>query len=569
MKPAAGPASGAKRALALGAALFFLTALAFSGILRSAFVWDDWAFVVRTLGYRGWDWRHLHWMLTTFTMSTYAPLGWLSYALDYSLWGLSPFGFHLTNLLLHSFNAVLFFGLAARLLRLAFPQGERRALAAGAFLAALLFAVHPLRVESVSWVSQRRDLLSGLFFLAALRFYVDGRRPAAFGAFVLASLSKPSVVPLPAVLLILDFYPLRRRWSGRLLLEKAPFFLIAAADASLAIRAQAVTGNFASLSQHGLAARLAQAVHGLGFYISKTAVPSGLLAHYPLPGALSLWSPMTAWGLLILAAAAGVMRWLGVRGRAAAALWAYYLVMLSPVLGFLQNGPQLAALRYSYLACLGWALLAGAAAAAAPVAWRRWVCAGLALAAAAGVPLVRAQVRVCRDDVSLWAPVAARHPDSFNANLNLADGLIRAGAPGAAVPYARAALRAARGDDRLAVLCLARALALQGDLEEARRRLAGLLQARPDWSPAHDLLGVVLTRQGRPREALGHFERAAALDPRSAQARYNAGVILAGAGRPAEAAGWLEAAARLEPEEPLYRGALDKLRSDLSRDIHK
>jgi Flp pilus assembly protein TadD len=569
MKPAAGPVSGASRALVLGAALFVLTGLAFSGILRNSFVWDDWLFVVRTHGYRGWDWRHLEWMLTTFTMSTYAPLGWLSYAMDYSFWRLDPFGYHLTNLLLHALNAVLFFGLAGRLLRLAFPDAERVSLSVGAFLAALLFAVHPLRVESVSWVSQRRDLLSGLFFLATIRFYVDGRRLAAAGAFLLASLSKPSVVPLPIVLLILDHYPLRRKFSWRLVFEKTPFFLIAGADAFLAIRAQAVTGNFVPLSQYGLSSRLAQAVHGLGFYISKTVAPSGLSALYPLPEALSLWSLMVGKSLLVLAAAAGVMRWLGVPGRAAAALWAYYLVMLLPVLGFLQNGPQLTALRYSYLPCLGWALLAGAAAASARRSWRRWAIAGLALAAGANIPLVQAQVRLCRDDVSLWSSVVARYPESFNANLNLADGLIRAGETRAAIPYARAALRLARGDGGLAVLCLAKALAANGELEEARRRLEGLLAAHPDWSAGHDLLGVVLTRQGAPRPALEHFERAAALDPRSAQARYNAGVLLAGQGRFGAAQDRLEAAARLEPDEPLYRGALDRVRADRDGRVHK
>jgi tetratricopeptide (TPR) repeat protein len=562
------PREKGRAALWPAALLFLLVCFCFAGILRNSFVWDDRLLVVGTKGFRGWDLRHLSWMFTTFTASNYVPLAWLSYAADYSFWRLDPFGYHLTNLLLHALNAVLFFGLSARLLRLAFPDAERVSLAAGAFLAALLFAVHPLRVESVSWVSQRRDLLSGLFFLATLRLYVDGRRLAAAGAFVLAALSKPSVVPLPIVLLILDHYPLRRKFSWRLVFEKMSFLLIAAGAAFLAIRAQAVTGNLVPLSQYGLSSRLAGAVYGLGFYLSKTVVPSGLSALYPLPERLGLLEPPVWQGLFVLAVAAGGMRWLKVPGRAAAALWAYYLVMLLPVLGFLQNGPQLTALRYSYLPCLGWALLAGAAAVSARPAWRRWAVAGLALAAGANIPLVQAQVRLCRDDVSLWSSVVARYPDSFNANLNLADGLIRAGEPRAAVPYAREALRLARGDDSLAGLCLAKALAAAGESGEARRRLEGLLAAHPDWSAAHDLLGVVLTRQGALRPALEHFERAAALDPRAAQARYNAGVLLAGQGRFGEAEQRLDAAARLEPDEPLYRGALDRVRADREGGVH-
>ncbi|MCX5795684.1 MAG: tetratricopeptide repeat protein [Elusimicrobia bacterium] len=574
--------------LGLGLALFLLACLCFAGILRNEFVWDDWALVADTVGFRGWDARHLRWMLTTSRMSNFTPLAWLSYAMDYSAWRLDPFGYHLTNLLLHAANAVLFYGLARLLLGRVFPQEDRAALGAGATLAALVFSVHPLRVESVAWISERRDLLAGAFFLATLQLYVraqarePGRRwglmSASAACFALAALSKPSVVPLPVVLLILDYYPLRRLPARPgaavgVLVEKVPYLLIASAAALMAIRAQAITHNFVAMAQHGLASRLAQSLHGLGFYLEKTVVPARLCALYPLPESLSLMDPMVWRSLLVLAAAAWALRRCGVSGRAAAASWAYYLAMLAPVLGLLQNGPQLVALRYSYLSCLGWALLAGGAAVQACRDWKgrrfwsRWSCAAaaLGLATAVNAGLVQAQIHVCHDDVRLWAAVLAQYPDSLNANLNLADALIRSGDPRSAVSYARAALRRSGADDGLATLCLAKALAGAGLLPEARLRLERLVRERPDRSAAHDLLGVVLAEQGEAGQALERFRRAVALDPRAAQAQGNLGAMLARQGRFAEAVPWLEAAARLAPDEPRHLAVLEQARLDLRR----
>jgi tetratricopeptide (TPR) repeat protein len=574
----------------LASALFFLACFCFAGILRNEFVWDDWIFVVRTTGFRGLDLRHLRWMASTATMSTFAPLAWLSYAVDYSVWRLDPFGYHLTNLLLHAANAVLFCGLARLLLSRVFPQESRAALRAGAVLAALAFAVHPLRVESVAWVSERRDLLAGAFFLATILLYVKAQAEgtarrrrlmtASVACFALAALSKPSVVPLPLVLLLLDYFPLERlrltmapAAAARLLFEKTPYLLIAAADAFMAVRAQVVTRNFVPVAHYGLVSRLAQSLYGLGFYLERTLVPMRLSALYPLPDRLGLMEPMVWRSLLALAAAAWALRRSGAAGKASAALWAYYLAMLLPVLGLLQNGPQLVALRYSYLACLGWALLAGSVGVRACRDWegRRfgsvWI--GAAAALGAGIVLnaglVQRQIRLCHDDVRLWAGVQARYPSSFNANLNLADALVRAGEPRSGVPYAREALRLSGADDSLATLCLAKALAGAGLLPEARLKLEHLVQERPVWGAARDLFGVVLAGLGEAPAALEQFRRAAALEPGSAQAQSNLGAWLARQGRFAEAVPFLEAAAALAPEEPRYRAVLEQARSDRSR----
>jgi tetratricopeptide (TPR) repeat protein len=355
-----------------------------------------------------------------------------------------------------------------------------------------------------------------------------------------------------------------------ILIEKIPYLIIASAGAFMVIRAQVITGNLVTVGHFGLASRLAQSVYGFGFYLMETSVPMRLCALYPLPERLSLFAPMVWQGLLTVAAAAFILRRFGVVRRAEVALWGYYLAMLLPVLGLLQNGPQLVALRYSYLACLGWAVLAGSAGVLACRAWKgsrfwsRWsyVAATLCLGVAVNAGLVQAQIQRCHDDVRMWGDVLARYPSAFNANLNLADALVRAGDPRSAVPYAREALRLSGPDDSLATLCLAKALEGAGLLPEARLRLEHLIQERPDWGMAHALFGVVLADQGETSLALEQCRRAAALEPGAAQAQHNLGALLARQGRFSEAVPFLEAAAKLRPDEPRYRAVLEQAQRD-------
>ena len=200
----------------------FVTIAAFLPVLHNQFVtWDDDQNFLGNLHYRGLAWPHLRWMWTTLHMGHYAPLTWMTLGLDHLLWGMNPVGYHLTSLLLHATNAVVFYFLVRQLLPLALPGPSERdhALAVSAGFAALVFGIHPLRVESVAWVTERRDVLSGLFFLSTILAYLracereaHGRRwywlsVALFGC---ALLSKSMAVSLPVVLLILDVYPLRR-----------------------------------------------------------------------------------------------------------------------------------------------------------------------------------------------------------------------------------------------------------------------------------------------------------------------------------------------------------------------
>ncbi|NNN05643.1 MAG: hypothetical protein HKL90_07060, partial [Elusimicrobia bacterium] len=407
------------------AAVFLAVSLAFLGILRNQFASDDWELIRQTVGFRGFDARHLYWMLTTTRLANNTPLAWLSYAVDYAIWGLNPVGYHLTNLLLHALNAVLLQRLASRLLGRIFPDAKPAELALGALVAALAFGLSALRAESVAWASERRDVLAGTFFLSSLLFYVKfalgrssvERRKDYILSLVLyagAALSKATVVPLPLALLALDGYPLRRLGAGETprerrarLIEKLPYLALAALAALLALRAQLASGSLVALSDHSLTGRLAQALFGLGFYVRKTFLPIDLHALYPLghPAALSL---PTLVSLASIIAVAAVCAAVGVTRRAQAALWAYYLALLLPVLGLMQNGPQLVALRYSYLSCLGWAVLAGAAATAAArsriknPARSAAALAALAVWLAYGTWSLQRQIALWHDDLTLW-----------------------------------------------------------------------------------------------------------------------------------------------------------------------
>jgi protein O-mannosyl-transferase len=230
-----------------------LTALAFAPCLSNGFVnWDDHTNIVENWNYRGLGAAQLRWMFTTLHMGHYQPLAWVTLGVDYSLWGMNPLGYHLTSMLFHIANAGLFYLVVIALLERAPPEGlasdDGRVRVAAAF-AAGLFALHPLRVESVAWATERRDVVSGFFFLLALFAYVRSTGGAArrwsalsVAAFAAALASKATTVVLPAILLVIDEYPLRRRARehrsiGQLVAEKVPYFVLAALAIAVGLRA--------------------------------------------------------------------------------------------------------------------------------------------------------------------------------------------------------------------------------------------------------------------------------------------------------------------------------------------
>src|SRR2546426_8325275 len=357
-----------------------VTFASFLPTLQNQFVtWDDATNFLENAHYRGLGWTHIRWMWTTH-LGHYIPLTWMTLGLDYLLWGMNPFGYHLTSLLLHAANAVVFFFVVRRILTRALPSPSERghALAVAAGFAALVFAIHPLRVESVAWVTERRDVLSGLFYLVTILMYLRacergarGRRwywlsVAVFGC---ALLSKSMVVNLPVVLLILGVYPLRRLggaigwWSEparRVYVEKIPFVLLAAAAAAIALMAQLSHNTMVSVVQLSGLGRLAVSAYGLSLYLWKTVAPVNLSPLYELPPTVNPWAPpfLLSYGLVLAITAIVLAFRRPLPGLLAA--WVAYIVVLLPVLGTFQSGSQIAADRYTYLAGPGWAILAGA-----------------------------------------------------------------------------------------------------------------------------------------------------------------------------------------------------------------
>src|SRR3989454_404925 len=509
-------------------------------------------------------------------MPHYIPLTWMTFGLDYLLWGMNPVGYHLTSLLLHAANAVVFFFLVRRLLTLALPSPPERghAVPVAAGFAALVFAIHPLRVESVAWVTERRDVLSGLFYLVTILMYLWACERGARGrgwywlsvaVFVGALLSKSMVVNLPIVLLILDVYPLRRLggfvgwwWSEparRVYVEKIPFALLAAAASAIALMAQLSHHSMVSVVQLSALGRLAVSAYGVSFYLWKTVAPVNLSPLYELPPTVNPGAVpfILSYGLVL--AITAIILALRRRVPGLPAVWLAYIVVLLPVLGIVQSGQQIAADRYNYLAGLGWAILAGAGLLFCSQSLGRSKTgtlttppiAGVAMCVVVGLGVLTwNQVQVWHDSEKLWAHVLAMDPQSSIAENNF--GVVRAGERklAEAIEHYRRALqiRPTYADVRYN---LAVALAQQSKPAEAVEHYQRALQIKPEHAGAHYNLGIALAQQGKLAEAIDHYRRALRLKPDYADAHNNLGNALARQGKPTEAIEHYQQAPHIKP----------------------
>jgi Flp pilus assembly protein TadD len=552
--------------------------------LRNEFVqWDDQVNLVENPHFRGLAPRHLAWMLTTTLMGHYIPVTWLSFGLDYVLWGMQPAGYHFTNLVLHAANAVLVYWLARRLLAAARPDTSEMALRAGAAVAALFFAIHPLRAESVAWATERRDVLSALLFLTCVLTYLrsantEGARrrqllAVSVVAFALSMLAKSIVMTLPLLLIVLDWYPLRRlspvpsTWRGaqtrRALLEKLPFVAVAVAGAVVSYWAVAHHDYFTPGTKYPLASRIAMAFYSMVFYISKTALPTDLSPLYELPVRVDPLAPEFVMATVATVLLSVTLVALAGRWPAGLAAYAWYAIMLAPVGGFVHAGFQLAHDRYSYLSCLGFAVLVGGG-----VAWLvgarasgrlrpplfRASAAALGALLATLAALTWLQVQVWRDSESLWTHAMLVTPECSICHDN----------------YGAAIVNRERKDPREALVAIdhfLRALALKPDREKPYGGLGlALLQLnRPrdaeaalrratakfptETGPLNNL-GMALNQQGRFDEAIPFLRRAVALNERNVTARANLGGALAGLGRYDEAIREFQQAAEQQPFAP-------------------
>jgi Tfp pilus assembly protein PilF len=491
----------------------------------------------------------LRWALTSGHGANWHPVTWLSHQLDVTLFGLDAGAHHRTNAVLHALAAVLCF----------LTLHSLTASTARSLLVAALFALHPLRAESVAWVSERKDLLAGVFALATLLAYAAwtrrGGRARLGLCLVLLALglaSKPMGVTLPFLFLVLDAWPLGRTattsWR-RLILEKLPFLVLVAVSSVVTFLVQRAAGAVSTLEVIPFGARLANALRATTIYALETVWPHDIAAFHPhpalLPGASSPWDATAlAAGLGLLAVAALALR-LRQRLPALAAGLAWFAGMLVPVIGLVQVGVQGWAARYSYLPSIGllialvWTVAAVTPARARPLA--------IAASALAVLVLARAYVRqldTWRDSRTVFSHALAVTESNELAHTNLAQTLEEAGDLEGAARHYQAALEL-RPHLAPVHVSLGRVLRLLGRPRDARQALQEALRLDGDSVAAHAELGWLSYEQGEDEAALEHLRRAVALAPDEARLVNNLAWALATGSSAAHAAEALALADRL------------------------
>ncbi len=494
------------------------------------------------------------WAFTTNCARNWHPLTWLSHMLDCQFYGLESGGHHWTSVLLHAAAAILLFLVLWRMTGDLWPS---------AFVAAL-FAIHPLRVESVAWVAERKDVLSGLFFMLTLGAYVGYvHRPFSLfryltvvALFALGLMAKPMLVTLPLVLLLLDYWPLGRfAKPWRLVVEKLPMLALSAAACVATRLAQSEAVK--SIEDISLTSRVENALVSYVSYLGNFFYPAGLAAFYPHPGdRLPLWQVAGAL-LLLVCISVGV---LACRRRCPYLLvgWLWYLGMLVPVIGLVQVGHQAMADRYTYLPQIGLAMALVWGANRAIVSWphRAWLCGvASALAMAALMGCTWRQTSYWRDSETLWNHTLACTSRNALAHFNLGGALYKQGRVAEAIVHFREVLAITPGQ---AVVHgdLGIALADQKKYDEAMAEYHKALQIKPDYVDVYNNLGVALYDQGRVAEAIAQYRKALDIDPRYARAHYNLGNALSADSQFDEAIAEYQQTLKIRSD---YSAARDKL----------
>jgi cytochrome c-type biogenesis protein CcmH/NrfG len=475
----------------------------FINIDDRAYVWENPA--VQS----GLNGRSIAWAFSTFHSANWHPLTWLSHMLDAQMFGPWAGGHHLTNVVLHTLNSVLVFLVLRFMTGCVWKSG----------IVALLFAVHPVHVESVAWVAERKDVLSTMFWLLAMLAYIRYARVSGsntiFGSwmkmwpvvilFALGLMAKPMLVTLPFVLVLCDYWPLGRfkklQDLGPLVLEKVPLFVLTAASSMITIVAQSSAGATASLGAVSLNTRLANAIISYGRYIRMMFYPADLGIWYPLDSAIDPLI-LLASGTLVLVVTVFVWRFR--RGNEYLLMgWLWFLGTLVPVIGLIQVGLQSHADRYTYIPYLGLFVI---------VVWggesisRRWP-AGSRVAVAAAVVIVAALTAVAYRQASLWknSEILYTHTLSFTENNHFL----------------------------MSNLCLF--YLRRSDVATADRRCSELLAQMPPSADAFQILGYLRIETGKYTEAVRLLQEASRLDPASAQIQLQLAEAFARQGNPSEA----------------------------------
>ena len=524
--------------------LFLLTVLVFRGVLDNGFVlnWDDLEYVTENPMVQ--KWPNFFEMTTSFYAANWHPITWLSHALDYQLYGLNPWGHHLTNLLLHGLNTCLVFVLFVLLVGRG-REGYDNGVYIGGIFTALLFGLHPLRVESVAWVSERKDLLCGFFFfstIAAYCTYVREKKRLGYNLliffFTLAIMSKPMAVTLPIVLLLLDVFPLERVRLTKdlppLFIEKIPLFALSLLGGVLTLLAQSATGAVRTLQETSFADRIINSFQTLWAYVEKTFWPRDLLPFYQFLENPSLFSIKFLLGLILFFGVTLFSFYQWRKGNPAwVVAWLFYLITLAPVIGIIKVGAQAMADRYTYIPTLSIAFLSGAG---LMNLWqhnkfRSGIILVTAIMAFALSNLSAKQVRIWHDGESLWIPVAEKFPAKiYHAHANLASFYFQ-----------------------------------EGQLKKAEDQLKVAIKIQPNQVDTLFYLGMVYTDQGRFAEAKELLGKALSLNAKDERVLYRLGVLYEKLGQENLAQNEYHKALVLKPELETVRLRLGQLYSKTGR----
>lgn len=559
--------------LAVAAALVAITLVLYAPVRTHEFLnYDDNEYVTEHPHVpHGLTWAGVRWALTGVHQATWHPLTSLSHLVDVELFGLDAGAHLLENVVLHALaTAVLFLVLAAM-------TGARWP---SAWVAAV-FAWHPLHVESVAWVSERKDVLSGLCWMLTLAAYLRfvrrptwGRWAAVVAVFAAGLLAKPMLVTLPFVLLLLDWWPLGRlrdrATAIALVREKVPLFALAAVMSVLTVAAQRSAGALAAtLASTPLPYRLGNAATSYVTYLRKTVWPTGLAVFYPAPQHLSAWHALGA-GLVLLVISVAVT----VAGRRRPFLavgWLWYLGTLVPVIGLVRQGDQAMADRFTYLPAIGLYVMVAWGTLSIPMARRAGVIrtagpgAMLAIATlAACLVVTAAQIPHWRNSLTLFSHAVAVTHDNHVAHSNLGIALDARGRHDEAMEHYARAVAIAPGYAK-AHLNLGRALARAGRGPEAEAEYAEAVRLDPGSAAAAYNLGLARAERGALDEAIADYRRALAIDPQYAKAANNLGWALAAKGDATAAVTAYERALAIDPTLVPAHNNLALTLADLNR----
>ena len=536
-----------------------LTFVTYKQVLHHQFIdFDDNVYVAENPHIqKGLTFENIRSAFTTGRASNWHPITWLSHIADYEMFGLNPWGHHLVNVLLHTANTLLLFGV------LNVMTGSTSSLQAGSVwqsaFVAVLFALHPLHIESVAWVAERKDVLSGLFFMLTVAAYLRYVRQTGTKwylltilLFALGLMTKPMLVTLPFVLLLLDWWPLKRLQNKKdiylLVIEKVPFFVLSAVSSVVTFLVQQSTGAVSTMEKFPPATRIANAMVSYMVYLEKMVWPSRLAVLYPYPvGGLPVQQVIKA--VLLLTGISYLVIRLARNHKYLLVGWLWYAGTLVPVIGLVQVGSQAMADRYTYLPSIGIFIM---------VAWgfdelltgRRWRETALGVSAVAVLLVLStctgAQLRYWQNSVTLFEQALKVTSNNHTAYNNLGVAYIKLGRYKEAAENCKEAIKIrpnyARAYDNLGV-----AYFMLNRYNEAIENCERAIKIRPNYAEAYNDAATVYGRLGRYNDAIERYKQAVRIKPDYAEAQYNLGTTYGSLGRYNEAIEAYREAIKIRP----------------------